>query len=317
MADFCRRLPVNAMNELGKLVSKKNNWWTDLLSQWAPSGSSGELRLAIRNRYMNFYSKGQSVAKIFFDRSGRSPTMRIHEKYVKPSPNGGQRYLNLLGDEGFDADGNPGTWRGPDLLEKWIANSLRHTGKEKRCIDALVEKSATVIDLEMGLPAFDDRKTALRMDLVALEGDSKNICLVFWEAKLIADGRLRSKDHNPKVFEQINNYRSYLRNNARKIRVIKAYRNCCSIIRDLHSMASKAGVAHPLDPLILAASDPSSKIRVDDTPRLVVFDDGRKRREEAWQTHLDVLRQKVTVEVVKIEMPDSGPCELIDRSPIR
>ena len=95
MSYFDRRFPVNAMCALKRLSSKRAGWWPDLLSSWAPSGSPGVLRLAIRNGYMNFYSKGQSIARIDFDGHSASPTMHIHEKYVKNVPTE-DRYISRL-----------------------------------------------------------------------------------------------------------------------------------------------------------------------------------------------------------------------------
>ena len=199
------------------------------------------MRLAIRNNYMNFYSKGQSIARITFGRGGASPTMRIHEKYVKEFSDGGQRYIKLTDREGRDPDGCLVTWGGPEMLNQWINNSRKYSGREKRHIEFLVQHSPKVIDLEMGLPAFGDRKTSLRMDLVSLEGTPDDIRLVFWEAKMIGDSRLRSRTQQPKVFEQINAYRSYLADPTRKKRVELAYRQCCRIICDIHKLASGLG----------------------------------------------------------------------------
>ena len=297
MSYFDRRFPVNAMCALKRLSSKRVGWWPDLLSSWAPSGSPGVLRLAIRNGYMNFYSKGQSIARIDFDGHSASPTMHIHEKYVKKHPDGGQIYFTLTDNEGRDEDGRLVPWGGPEMLQKWTENSSKHSGKEKCCIETLVQKSPKVIDLEMGLPAFDDRKSALRMDLVSLEGTSHDIRIVFWEAKMIGDSRLRSETHQPKVFDQIEAYRSYLAETTRKKQVAAAYRNCCLIIRDLHEMASGLEMSHPIDPLIVAAAE-SDDLHVEETSRLIIFEDGKKRDETAWQEHLEVLRRKVSVAIV-------------------
>ena len=297
MSEFHRRLPDHAMCALKRLSSNRAGWWPDLLACWAPSGSSGDLRLAIRNRSMNFYAKGQSVARITFGQGGKSPTMSIHEKYVNPSSLGGQRYVRLGGEEGRDSDGGPVTWSGPEMLKKWIRNTHEHSGPEKRCIETLVQQSPKVIDLEMGLPAFGGRKSPLRMDLVALEGSRDSIRLVFWEAKMISDVRLRSRKHQPRVFEQIEAYRSYLADPTRREQVAKAYRQCCGILRDIHKLASCNGMTHPLDPLITAAAD-SDRLKVEETPRLVIFEDGNDRDERAWLPHLEVLCSKVSVTIV-------------------
>ena len=301
MNEFDRRLGDESLDRLKELTSARTGWWPDLLASWAPSGCPGALRLAVRNGYMNFYAMGQSVAKVSFGRGGGSPTMSIHEKYVKKCPGNGQKYVKLPCDKGADAEGYDVPWGGRGMLDAWIARSRCYTSEEKRCVDALVAVSPKVIDLEMGLPAFGSRKSALRMDMVALEGSPDDLRLVFWEAKLIGDSRLRSRTHEPKVFEQIEAYRSYLGDADRKQRVIEAYRRCCGIVRDVHEMASQVGTTHCLDPLITAAASPGSRLALEERPRLVIFDDGRKRDEEAWEEHLDVLRREVPVAIVEID----------------
>ena len=128
----------------------------------------------------------------------------------------------------------------------------------------------------MGLPAFGERKSPLRIDLVSLEGTSDDIRLVFWEAKMIGDSRLRSKEYKPKVLKQMDDYRSYLAEPARKQQVVDAYRNCCRIIRDFQEMASGLGLSRPIAPLIVAAAE-SDRLHVEERPRLIIFDDGDKR----------------------------------------
>ncbi len=299
MSDFNRRLPKRSWDRLQELASARIGWWPDLLECWAPSGHAGTLRLAIRNGYMNFYAAGQSVAKISFGRGGASPTMSIHEKYVKKCPGSGQNYVKLPCDEGADADGRPAPWGGRTMLDTWIARTRCYTSEEKCCVDKLVAVSPKVIDLEMGLPAVGKRKSALRMDMVALEGSPDDLRLVFWEAKLIGDSRLRSRKHEPEVFKQICGYRSYLADADRRQRVTEAYRECCRAIRGLHAMASQVREAHCLDPLVLAAAEPDSALALEDNPRLVIFDDGKKCNNEAWKEHLDVLRCEVPVAIVK------------------
>ena len=308
---FDRCLPCNAMGALNQLCSSQVSWWPDLLSNWAPSGSSGKLRIAIRKRTINFYAKGQSVARITFGQGGKHPTMYIHEKYVKRAPSGEQKYIKLMKEEGRDQDGGSVTWGGSEMLKEWIRKSRRHVSSEKCCIDTLVGHSPKVIDLEMGLPAFGGRKSPLQMDLVSLESTSDDICLVFWEGKMISDSRLRSSNGEPKVFDQIDAYHSYLADPDRAKEVAKAYIACCKIICDLHGMAKHVGMTHPIDPLIEMAAEASS-LTVEKTPRLVVFDNYRKRRESAWQEHLKVLRSRVSVAIVD-KQSEGMPLESIPR----
>ncbi len=52
------------------------------------------LRLAIRNGYLNFYRRGQSVAKVGFDRAGNLQA-KIHNKYVCGAEGSGQSHITL------------------------------------------------------------------------------------------------------------------------------------------------------------------------------------------------------------------------------
>lgn len=312
MGDFRRRLPEKSWDALERLASSGTGWWPDLLAQWTPSGSPDGLRLAVRNGYMNFYSKGQSIAKTSFGRGGTSPTMRIHEKYVKKRPNGGQRYIKFINEIGYDPDGRSVEYGGPSELQDWIGNSLKYSGSEKRCIDALIAVTPKVIDLEMGLPAFGERKSAARMDIVALEGTPEDIRLIFWEAKMIGDSRLRSRKGEPRVFEQVEPYRTFLNLENRRQQVAAAYRECCNIICDLHEIAGRVGNIGPIDPLVKAAAKSHSNLTVDPVPRLVIFDEGKKRDEAVWEKHLQVLCRRLSVTILK-ERPIRDPLESFPR----
>ena len=171
--------------------------------------------------------------------------------------------------------------------------------------------SPKIVDLEMDLPAVDGRKKPLRLDVVSLEQAADGIRLVFWEGKMMGDGRLRSKVHKPRVFEQIDAYRSYLRDGARQHHIIEAYRRFCGIIRDLHEKASRVTSIPPLNPLIPTVAELDSHIAIEGTPRLLVIDHDRKRRHDAWQTYRDVLRRRVPVAIVKPGTPMSKPLKLI------
>lgn len=311
MALFNRELSSEALDELKRSTKEGNDWWPDLLAHWAPSGSSGDLRLAIRNGYMNFYSNGQSIAKITFGPNG-APTLSIHHKYViEPKPQG-QKQLKLQSRQGLDTSGELTAWGGRAMLRRWIRNSKDHRGFEKPQIEALVASSPKVIDLEMGLPAFGDRKTALRMDIVALERREREIRIVFWEAKMIGDGRLRSKGPEPEVFKQIDAYKGYLATEGHKERVVKAYRRNCQL---LQHMAREVSNDRPdLDPIIIEAAGDGSNLVVDENPRLIIFDTVKKRDENAWQEHLKVLRDRVSVAITRASPAPMKAIECINRS---
>ena len=297
MSEFDRRLSDVAKHTLMQLISdESSSWWRDLLTLWAPSGREGDLRLAIRNGYMNFYSCGQSIARINFLRDG-TPRLHIHHKYVIARCEGSQRYLRFLPHEGSNAQGEHLPWGGLEMLREWIERSKKYRGKEKPEVERAVAAMPAVIDLEMGLPAFGDQKSALRMDMVAIERVAEDFQIVFWEAKRIGDGRLRSKTE-PRVFEQVDAYKRFLDKDGNRMRVIEAYRRACQLLRDFNLVAQRHCDAPPLNDLILEAARDNSPIEVAPTPRLLVFDDGAKRNGTAWQRHLDRLRERVHVTVV-------------------
>ena len=88
----------------------------DLLAAWAPSGTSGSLRLAVRNGYLNFYHLGQSVSKVEFPQRRKTATSRIHHKYVDPEGEG-QKYLRIGPSQGRNADGVCDEWGGLAMLD--------------------------------------------------------------------------------------------------------------------------------------------------------------------------------------------------------
>ena len=129
MNNFERGLPENAIAELEGLMSCKTSWWPDLLAHWAPNGSGGSqqfpLRLVIRKDYINFYSSGQSIAKILFRQRRNTPMLEIHQKYVKGKHAKEQQYLKFSAREGADTDGHSVAWGGREMLRKWILNRAR------------------------------------------------------------------------------------------------------------------------------------------------------------------------------------------------
>jgi hypothetical protein len=235
MSEFARILKPDALKKLQELSEDSHeNWWKDLLRLWKTSGCEAGthgLRLAIRRNYLNFYLRGQSVARVGFS-TDYEPYIETHVKFVFGSAETEQAYARLVG---------TGIWRGKiktemsykgaSTLDEWISQANRHTGREKKSVDDLVSDNPSIIDLEMGLPAYAERTTAPRMDCVALEQEKGVIRIVFWEAKMIDDSRLRSRSV-PKVVGQVNIYRNYLSDAARARSVAQAYRTVCYLLNE-------------------------------------------------------------------------------------
>lgn len=268
----------------------KNKWWIDLLKHWCPSGRESEdtgLRLTIRNGYLSFYRHGQSVAKVSVDRSKRAKLV-THLKYIVDAPRlregfdaKRQHYATLSQGNRFSCKAFEGTLPEYDstsnFLDKWIERAGKHAGSEKTFVDRLVAGNSNVIDLEMGLPGFDRDGSgdlvAPRMDIVALEEHQENSTLVFWEAKMMGNGELRAKKGLPKVYEQLQNYRAWIRIPNHDDQVIRAYKKHCEILLETHDMATKFGLEiPPLGKSITCLARSTTLPKLDPVPRLVICD---------------------------------------------
>ena len=160
MSEFARRIErIDALSDLSSRPA--DHWWKDLLSLWRPSGIDAGaygLRLAIRNGYMNFYQRGQSIARIQVDSKG-APTATVHIKYVcgKSVESQSQEYMKLR-DGWVLRDGEQlEKYQGLQTLRKWINRvDEEYAGDEKCFVDKLVAANPNIIDLEMGLPAWKE-----------------------------------------------------------------------------------------------------------------------------------------------------------------
>jgi hypothetical protein len=295
MGDFRRGVSVKYLASLRRLTEHPgDNWWKDLLRLWTPSGiKPGEhgLRLAIRSNSLNFYSRGQSVARVAFNREGE-PCADVHLKYVFGPAERTQGYARLLRTQIWRGGKVEREYEGASTLIGWIANADSYVGAEKRFVDDLISDNPSIIDLEMGLPATDNQKTAPRMDCVALEEGKESIDIVFWEAKRIDDSRLRSRT-TPEVIKQIGFYRSYLGVPQRARYVVDAYRTACSLLVEMSDMAAFLGKRPEIHPLIRRAAAKDANLRIDQEPRLVIFGGAAGSEKGNWDFHEAKLRNVI------------------------
>ena len=292
MAYFQRQVPDEAFATIRELTSG-SSWMRDLLAEWAPSGSCGNLRLAVRNGYVNLYHLGQSVSKVEFSQRKATATAKIHHKYICPNARG-QKYLKIRPFEGRDDTGDCCEWGGPEMLRSWISKAACYATCEKKHIDLLLDVSSRVVDLEIGIPAGN--RSTPRIDVATLEephaGDGARI--VFWEVKMIYDSRLRSRSV-PEVVEQMQAYEDYVR--ADPCLFEDAYRETCRILSGFHDIASCLWESRRpfLDPLVSAVAK-GDRVEVDPEPRLLIIDDGTPPGGN-WEHHLDILKSRLTDKV--------------------
>jgi len=312
---FARRLSEEGLFKLQDMTrGMDGNWWKDLLKLWRPSGTpAGEhgLRLAIRNGYMNFYFRGQSIAKVCFGPGG-TPRVETHEKYVEDNRTG-QKYAKLIGSDIYLPGSDRPLERKYEVettLRGWIERAKGHPCKEKGylCeekvfVDELVGANACVIDLEMGLPACGARTSALRIDLVTLSKRNDEVCLGFREAKLINDARLRSHG-TPEVFKQIYDYKKFLDFDGNKACVRNAYHETCKILIKLKEMAEGCGnLGITLHEAITEAAADKSKITISQRVGLVILKNGENGGGSNWSKHKKKLEQN-NVQLIILEGND-------------
>ena len=209
----------------------------ELFRRWALPGEKPDeetsLRLALRNGYLNFYIKGQSVAKLSLNSKG--PKLEIAKVYVDGHQKGSEGDRSV-GYQTFDAK----ALSHPETVERvsgWIATAETYASAEKCFVDDVVSANPGVIDLEMGLPAHDvpgSKRVAPRMDLVLVQMDDGRPSLGFWEAKCANNSALRaSGDGEPDVTEQLRNYVHWMNTTGRVKEVQTAYRVAASLLTDL------------------------------------------------------------------------------------
>jgi hypothetical protein len=176
-------------------------------------------------------------------------------------------------------------YEGESTLIEWITQAATHTDIEKGCVDELVAVNPSIIDLEMGLPAAGARRTAPRMDCVALEHEGGVARIVFWEAKRIDDSRLRSTS-DPEVVEQIKLYRDYLNESAHvRSTVENAYRTNCHLLVEIFRIAAPFGEERKLDNSVFEAARGGANLKVDPQPRLVIFGGKEHQKKGNWPYH--------------------------------
>ncbi|WP_242076331.1 hypothetical protein [Brevundimonas diminuta] len=317
---FARGLSEVQMAGLARAMELQRHWWRDLLYLWRPSGhETGDygLRLAVRDGYLNFYRRGQSVARVAFSKGGE-PHLSVHAKYVvsdaeRSLPN--LRYARLKTTEITHAKSPSRNYDGIDSLKAWIKVVDAHftkEGDEKSLVDQLlsVSENSGVIDLEMALPAWEENKSAPRMDLVAIEGSADGLELVFGEVKVVGDPRVRCSGQNltvkPEVIKQLSQYQAYLAKPAHREAISQAYLNTAKTLVELNKMAGTLRAAMPLGSAIVEASV-SDHLAVPQHAILIVMSCG-DFSETRWDLHRQVLKAEVDLRMVELGAP--GPMNL-------
>lgn len=249
MDTFKRSFPTEHLSDL-----RRNPSVAALFDRWVlPGEQAGDhgLRLAVRNGYLNFYVKGQSVAELRM--SSSEPRLKLHCKYKELAVKGSARAVEL-GQNYETVRGDALAIVGQGVVDGWIKTAETYAGDEKRFVDDLVAVTPGVIDLEMALPADEGSvgkdRVAPRMDLVVAQGTD----IAFWEAKCATNGELRALSpydeaedggylHGPHVLWQLRRYQRWVDRPNREKEVRSAYIKCAGLLIAFAELFGKEGPA--------------------------------------------------------------------------
>jgi hypothetical protein len=263
-----------------EFVQALKNWghWKDVIDD-------SDLFVAIRYEYVNIYFQGCSIFKISHRNGQLIP--ETHYKFLV-SPNVMNPYVPWK-DERPQVEDR----LGEILINKFDLRSLKRSARwyaeaEKTALHQILKANKNVVDVEVALSheAGDEaacecaegksRRVADRIDFAAIQKMDGKPCIVFFEAKRFDNRDLKSKEGDPRVFDQVRKYEKFIKDNASAIET--SYRRVCQNLVDL-----APNRAHDLVKRV--AGDPG-QLLVDTNLRLVVFGfDDDQRVGKVWSKH--------------------------------
>lgn len=242
MPQFSRNFPVDDLKNWD--AAHPGNTVRVLFDHWCLPGQTGSenssLRIGLRGGYLNFYIKGQSVAKLSFSR--KEPRLELAQAYYCGIEKARRGKLPLGKAAPLDGEtlAEPKTAK---RVKGWIKTAETYASAEKRFVDDLLAANPGIIDVEMALPASDipgGVRVAPRMDIViAQEVQDGSISVAFWEAKCANNKEVRAKGERPHVMTQVDNYEKWMEQKGRIDEVQEAYKANATHLLELHQVFRK------------------------------------------------------------------------------
>ncbi len=208
-----------------------------------------ELFLAIRDGYLNFYYKGNSILRLSL--TNRGLVGKIHYKYLL-HPKHKPEYISIGQDDKLPRI-DPVANGAVDLLKK---ASEPYAGLEKDGVHKIIHANSNIIDVEIAFPKLGGKQN--RIDFCALRETDGRFELCFYECKHFSNSELRAKSQ-PKVIEQIQRYRKTIEDHRDEIK--DAYQNVFESILAIDAPCSANQ----------KTIDRATGFEVSDDVRLVVF----------------------------------------------
>ena len=209
---------LNSNHPIYKILSSNNApvWWSNIKKD-------SSLYIEIRKQnYLDVYYRGGCAARIKYTR-GNEFEIVSHPKYLgrfdKLNPSWYKRRIKD-GNVVYEAIYQDSTaWLSSleklDQLKDNVAsvysggNEGESTSEKYIQGELIIKYRNKYLDSEFAYRMFDGQRHTIRIDLIKIENGK----FVFEELKRIKDGRLLTKDGEPKILTQMGNYEGFLKQN--------------------------------------------------------------------------------------------------------
>lgn len=298
---FTRYLSEEMITALNEEYRREAGWWRVLADH-------PDTLIAIRNKYINIYRNGCSIAKVQ-QRTNGTLAISVHYKFLlrKKIP---RPFISCT-------NGSPEIADPSELLISSlsdISDIIYWTdtlgGLEKTGVHRVIRANSNVVDTEIALsgdeadgndvPSTPIKGKSSRIDFCAMQPEGTKRWLRFFEAKHYSYASvLRAlDDRRPKVVDQWLEYRQKL--GAQRSDIEDAYQKAMGLAGKLPGVNVLGKTKKPQD---------LDRLQVDPVPRLVVFGfDADQKRGVDFRRHMEKLR--------KILKRESGvDCLLLKGSP--
>jgi len=292
---FNRSISKDMLKAINKEYSRGDMGW---INQYI---DDDDLFLAIRDGYINFYYRGNSILKLNYKNGILSGD--IHYKYLlrpflKKEKND-QPYVNLSQEITL-----PVIAPTKENAAKWIkAASKPYSGVEKEGLAKILKANENIVDVEVSFQRETedgeiDGKKQDRIDFCALRENKEGVIeLCFYEAKHFSNKELRAQGE-PAVVKQISRYKETLSSHEEEVRI--AYQQAFENILELN-------YSHPAEKHIKKALKEGFSISED--IRLVIFGfDGNQKEGFLRSIENNLIKHGLKKEFILTKGDSKGFC---------
>lgn len=280
MVDIRRGLSCEFISEFNHEYDK-GTWLSELVND-------NEIFTAIRNEYINFYSRGCRIIKLNFGKRNKF-TEDIHYKYLlKPlinDPKPKNHYIKF---------NNVGWIKKPDVLPDLLVNNLNGNIKtlkktvklfakeEKVQSYKIIFNNSNIIDTEIALgKGF--------IDLAVIKEGDKCAEINFYEVKLFENRCLRKQKDNPEsVYSQMYRYSYWIK--KKQDTLTESFQKVCKNIVELKGVGKGNKYSEDVMVLIKKVAAEKLELSIKCEPLLIVIQfDQDQQNSKAWNLHMERL----------------------------